>query len=138
MSIGESILELYWLGDHSIHHWNISVVGIALKDADHHISACINTHIPSPEEQRLKFRLSKIDPESVTKETQNSRIQCSSAHLKTIEIYARIFLHWLPVSIKELPEFEPGKTYQIKILNKNNILMAIVVEKLPAIKTQQP
>ena len=63
MSFDTVNLKLSWKGSLSYEqNWHISFLDIKMKDPSHKISAYIDADIPAIQEQRLNFRIKKIDP----------------------------------------------------------------------------
>ncbi len=162
MSTGSSInLELYWLGAYNYNTWDISTVDIKMKDSTHKISAHINKDLPSTQEQRLHFTVSKKGESFFGRDNECPNIECPIDLVKSMKVSARIFQTYenrsmmirqfdgsytyetrariddLPVFIDEFPTFESTETYQIKIVSQNNNLRATLEKKVSEIASQK-
>jgi len=137
-------------------NWNISKIDVSIKGLTRAICADIGVRGLALE-QRLYFRANKISWSCSKGEKKLSAIEganeCSTVEIfstitcpislfKMIKISARIIRpsiadehcllkNVIPVFMVYLTGFKPKETYQIRIVNKDNLLRAIVTRKSP-------
>lgn len=160
MALSKVMFELSYKGSTQSSGWNISVIDVKLQKVLKEISAHINKDIPATTEQFLDITLRTNSGNPImdkVSERTVQRIAVNSTSAKTIELTARIFqtyenrdrLTMYPngtvkgelrarredksIFIREMPEFEPGKCYRIKVVNTEGTLNAsfvLVEEKI--------
>jgi hypothetical protein len=144
-------LELFYQGSYEYTKyggWTIKAIDMKMQNASHEIMAHIDTSLSPNEEHRLNYRI-KEKGNRYSRWEDCEVIGCAVRHIKSMELSARIFQVYedktritsnlsyekramrddLPIFIEKLPEFEEGKTYQIRIINQGTTLRATVQEK---------
>ena len=122
--------------------WDISVVDVNFEGADADIFTELKKAEKSNEQEAVqypKFQIIKKNDKALL--GSSDKLQVDSIHVglvmaKTIRLSARIFKIGktsarrdnLPISLKEFPKFEEGKSYKIQVENRDDNLIGTIIE----------
>lgn len=151
--IGTNVnLECYWKGSYSNGTWNVRTIDIKMEEEE--ISADIDTKKPATQEQQLNLEIQQKERSFFQRTKTCCSVMLPIDDVKSMTVSAGIFQMYenrnkmiqqrdgsfeherrmrrddLPIFMSEFPDFEPEATYQIKIVNEDDILLATITKKI--------
>lgn len=150
-SLDKVKLRLYWEGPYTLYGNDIGAIDLNIEGSTHDVSGKLNKNTPSNVIQKVSITINPTDKPWETR-TNNSLLcppelaRLMTISIRTFESYtnrSHVTLHpngrksyeqrsrmdIKPVIITQYPIFEPGQTYQIKVVNGDK-LTATITKKM--------